>query len=233
MEAMFHDGTLRIFRGKWEDRRGAIPLLELAPGWGLGFWVEFPSEWHEDGQGRLVIYPVWGHIYLHFPWFKLYKDHMQCSGPRFGFQFFADLLWLYHGNETGRSGDRAMTTVYMPWHWEFFSHEVINRHDRWMHSVEAAMTFAQRTTHDYTYTLNSGEVQHRKATIFVERRTWRRRFWFPREMTRQGIDVRFSDEVGERTGSWKGGTTGCGYDMKPGETALDCLRRMEVERKFD
>lgn len=30
----------------------------------------------------------------------------------------------------------------------------------------------------------------------------------------------------------KGGCTGCGYDIKPGETPLECLQRMERERKF-
>jgi len=51
-------------------------------------------------------------------------------------------------------------------------------------------------------------------------------------MTRRTIAVEFNEEVGERTGSWKGGVLGCGYDMKPGETRLECLRRMERERRF-
>lgn len=46
------------------------------------------------------------------------------------------------------------------------------------------------------------------------------------------IDIEFSDEVGERTGSWKGGVLGCGFDMLPGERPVDALRRMELERKF-
>jgi hypothetical protein len=49
---------------------------------------------------------------------------------------------------------------------------------------------------------------------------------------RTSIEVGFDDEVGERTGSWKGGTIGCGYDMLPDESAVQCLRRMERERKF-
>jgi hypothetical protein len=87
----------------------------------------------------------------------------------------------------------------------------------------------------YRYTLRSGEVQERTATIHVERGEWRRKFlkwcpWFA--MVRTSIDITFSDEVGEHTGSWKGGCIGTGYDMKPGETAEQCLRRMESERKF-
>lgn len=54
---------------------------------------------------------------------------------------------------------------------------------------------------------------------------------FPR-MIRNSIDVYFDGEVGKETGSWKGGTIGCDYDLKKGETMLECLRRMEVEREF-
>jgi hypothetical protein len=90
-------------------------------------------------------------------------------------------------------------------------------------------------THDYTYTLRNGTVQHRKAKIGVEEREWRQKWlkwcpWFAK--VSRTIDVNFDDEVGERTGSWKGGCTGCGYDLRPDETPLECLRRMERERKF-
>lgn len=90
-------------------------------------------------------------------------------------------------------------------------------------------------THSYTYTLKNGKVQHRSATINGEEREWRWRWLavlpWPRRV-RRSIDVKFSDEVGERTGSWKGGTVGCGYEWRHGETMLDALRRMERERKF-
>jgi hypothetical protein len=70
----------------------------------------------------------------------------------------------------------------------------------------------------------------------VEEREWRPRWFkwtslFARK--RKTINVDFNDEVGERTGSWKGGTLGCGYDLLPNETPLECLRRMERERKFN
>lgn len=90
-------------------------------------------------------------------------------------------------------------------------------------------------TYPYHYLLRSGEKQDRIATIHVERRRWRLRWlrWtsrFQKEI--HSIDVTFNEEVGERTGSWKGGVLGCGYDLKPGETPLQCLRRMEQERRF-
>jgi hypothetical protein len=46
-------------------------------------------------------------------------------------------------------------------------------------------------------------------------------------------DKKITGEVGERTGSYKGGTLGCSHKMLKGETPLQTLRRMEKERKFD
>ena len=68
-----------------------------------------------------------------------------------------------------------------------------------------------------------------------EDREWRWKLLFiwpyPRKIHRT-IDVQFDDEVGEETGSWKGGTLGCGYTLKRGESMLQCLRCMEKERLF-
>jgi hypothetical protein len=47
------------------------------------------------------------------------------------------------------------------------------------------------------------------------------------------IEIEFDKEVGERAGSWKGGTIGCSYGIKSNETAYQCLLRMEQERKFN
>jgi hypothetical protein len=57
--------------------------------------------------------------------------------------------------------------------------------------------------------------------------------WCPwKKMVHTSIDVKFDGEVGERTGSWKGGTIGCSYEMLPHETPENTLRRMESEREF-
>jgi len=94
----------------------------------------------------------------------------------------------------------------------------------------------RKEEHPYSYTLKSGEVQPRTATVSKRRHvlTWVafRRFGWPR-WNRESIDVEFDDEVGERTGSWKGGTIGCGYDLKLHEPMVAALRRMERERVFN
>lgn len=109
-------------------------------------------------------------------------------------------------------------------------HEKINRQNPFADRPAAATS-----EHPYTYVLRSGEKQVRTATITAERwvigRRYIHRIGWPKE--RKGsIDVHFSGEVGERSGSWKGGTIGCSYDMLPGETPRACLRRMERDREF-
>jgi hypothetical protein len=89
--------------------------------------------------------------------------------------------------------------------------------------------------YDYKYTLRDGEVQDRKANITVEQREWRPKWFMWTSLfnkIRTDIDVEFSDEVGERTGSWKGGCIGCSWGLLPGETPYECLKRMEAERIF-
>lgn len=92
-----------------------------------------------------------------------------------------------------------------------------------------------KVVYPYTYVLASGEVQKRTATVSKRCHVLCRRafkaFGWPK-WVKESIDVEFDGEVGERTGSWKGGTIGCGYDLKPGETMEQCLRRMERERVF-
>lgn len=84
----------------------------------------------------------------------------------------------------------------------------------------------------YRYELLNGKTQDVNATVVVERFT-RRWKWTPLKQVQDSIWVSFSEEVGPERGSWKGGVTGCGWTMERGETVVQCLRRMERERRFE
>lgn len=103
------------------------------------------------------------------------------------------------------------------------------------YDANKALESKHSESHPYRYVLKNGKIQEVVATIFVERMKWRARWWpfIPYRYERTSINVQFSAEVGEGRGSWKGGCVGCGYDFaSPDETPLECLRRMEKERKF-
>ena len=177
---------------------------------GLAANIETPSDWHEERLVWLRVGLGVCRFGISLPWSgRIVPDNGQCSGPRYGFQFFEDICWVYYGKDKSWS-------CYMPWHW---------RH-QWHHEFPET-----KQSHPYHYCLKNWTVQERTATIQIEERLWTR-FWIPWRKLSRCIDVKFSDEVGERTGSWKGGTIGCGYEMKPGELPVECLRRMERERKF-
>lgn len=181
---------------------------------GLQAEIEFPSDWHETARAwvRLGLGVV--RVAFSFPWKWTVPDDGQCSGPRYGFQFSGGSLWIHYGKDHGRKDDPRIS-ITMPWDWRHREHKILTEPE----------------THSYKYTLRSGEVQHRTATIQVQTRLWTRP-WIPRRLFKRTIDIKFNDEVGERSGSWKGGCIGCGYDMLPGESPLNTLRRMERERKF-
>lgn len=181
---------------------------------GLQAEIEFPSDWHEQRRAWVRLGLGIGKIAFSFPWSKVVPDHCQCSGPTYGFHFYEDLFWIKYGKSKGTRDDPRIS-IYMPWHWRHCEHKILTEHE----------------THPYVYTLRSGKVQNRQATIKVETRRWQR-WWLPFRRVSRTIDVRFDDEVGERTGSWKGGCIGCSYEMLPNESPLDTLRRMERERKF-
>jgi len=161
---------------------------------------------------------------------KLEED---CEMPQYGLAIHNETFWIYLGG-VGNGGSKWITWSLPFFTYEFDGHKVQKKDGSWAeHLLDFKGTDGRYTeTHPYTYTLKSGEVQNRTATVFRESRKWHRK-WLPfLTITRACIDIEFNDEVGERTGSWKGGTTGCNYDALKGETMEQTLRRMEKDRKF-
>ncbi len=142
---------------------------------------------------------------------------------------------------------RGLNFSINPFEWTFQRHEV-RRTDGswgpaegyWNHGKDQPVTYSgtdgrEVFTAPYFYILKDGDIQYRTATFCVDRREWRPRCLQWTKMfakVRTCIDVWFDDEVGERSGSWKGGTIGCGWELRPDETPLEALHRMERTRKF-
>jgi hypothetical protein len=201
----------------WKGRRALF---------GLGIYIHD----NEDGGGhRLFNLSIWRvSIYLplgivEHPW-----DPME--GPRWGFSFGNEpdisLYWGHH-----------YWIFDWPWSWHTLDYQkqmILNDENSWV-SVFNYDTIPYSEQYSYTYVLDNGTVQNRTATVSKRRHvlTWSALRWlrWPKWI-RESINIEFSDEVGERTGSWKGGCIECGYHLKKGETMEQSLRRMEQERKF-
>lgn len=193
--------------------------------------------------------PYWALHVLCF-WVRLWQARTMPHGDmhldKWGIGLYERSLMLSWGNK--------VKFVYLPWMYDHCQTEVMLQDDsfvrfeRWNgkgETPEPATIFRQ--VHPYTYVMkrilshdskDANEcVQRRKATVTVKRRSWCWRGWpfrllrWPRK-TSTTIDVQFDDEVGDKSGSWKGGCVGCDYELKADETPVECLRRMERERTF-
>lgn len=200
--------------------------------------IEFPSEWHEAKIAWVHIGLVLIDVNFSFPWKWLAPDHGQCAGPRYGFYFFDRQFVLMWGQDRATREPRRSRHFDLPWAFTHVRHSYYwpdgsLHHDatrgEWERPEETIRTFP------YTYVRKNGEVQNRIASVNGEEREYHLS-WFPwlpwpRKVYRS-INVNFDHEVGEKSGSWKGGCMGCSYDWKRGESLESALRRMERERKF-
>jgi hypothetical protein len=240
--------TLTGFRFFERDHRGRFELrfswAEISGGFGFAAALCLFED-HYSLHVRLG----WPNIFIKLP--ILQRWH---HDPYEGMESWGLSLYLYDAH---LNWGRRCRIVHFPWSWEWQRTSVLMPDGRsWVHELRGhnvrhgevpcelptdkrwwSLRDVPRWQRQlpYRYVLRSGEVQERTATISVEEREWRMRWtqWlpWPRRLQRT-IDVQFSDEVGERSGSWKGGCVGCGYQLLPGEMAEECLRRMERDRKF-
>lgn len=203
----------------------------------LGFLIlPFINNWW-----ALLLIPTlffsWGQIFIHLKDDEDEYDHLEYSIDFYSVDGeFPNHIWITAGKNS--------KTIYFPWAYDWFRTSLLLKDGTWAHEKKGKreefwddkwkeIKFVEQ--YPYTYTLNSGEKQNVTATITVMEREWRRYYTpFTKlfNMVNRVIDVEFSDEVGERSGSWKGGTIGCSYKMEKGETPLQTLQRMSKNRKF-
>jgi hypothetical protein len=204
--------------------------------WSLAFEIIFCGRDENRWPWMLHVHLLLLGAFVHFPCPftpSSKRESYMREWQRWGFSFCDDSLHLHWNEKTKVWFLPFKSFIHM-------RHEVRRSDGSWVPYVgswerDKQPDGREEAAFPYHYTLNNGQVQERTATVFVGRMAWRPKWlaWtslFERE--RQSIDVAFSDEVGERTGSWKGGTVGCGYDMLPNETPEQTLRRMERERRF-
>jgi len=185
-----------------------------------------------------LLFFAWGDIYLSLPYNSGNGDTSEY--PRYGIYMYREGYKIF--NTIALLFGERSKYLDMPWYLEHYRTSVLLNTGKWEHEFRGDdKKFYEREDkwedkYDYTYILRSGKKQHVTATIHVDEREWRRKWlmWTPLfNSVRKTIDINFSDEVGERSGSWKGGTIGCGYEMKIGEEPKDTLMRMQSEREFN
>lgn len=221
----------RTLRKRFELSRPRL-CLKLCK-FGDDGWVDKSGQWHESGHYSLLFFGLW---------IVLWKSKTRPQDgmmDAWGIELYERSLYLQWG--------KRHKFILLPWSFDYQRTEVMlengsfveyERFKAWSFDRTPEPENRYRRIVPYRYVLKSGEVQEVQATITVQRMTWRWRLakmlrlpW-PRKV-RTSIEIEFSDEVGERRGSWKGGCTGCDWGLKRSEDPIAALRRMEAEREFN
>lgn len=213
--------------------------IELYIGWQRHFPVrltyETPGFLDDQERPLLIVSFLFFAAYILFP-FKTSPWVAFEEPPEWGFYIYPE------GRAFVVKWGKKTKYFYFPWCLEFYQKGYMLKNGQW--GIETRKEYRHPSKYEkevmqwkanYSYTTTSGEKQNCVATVTQDFMVWRWRWfmWLPwPRLKKNSIWVEFSREMGERCGSWKGGTIGCGYDLLPGETPLQCLARMEKERKL-
>ena len=191
----------------------------------------------------IFLFIGWGDIYLRLP-FDTGKRN-ECENPEYtvmtfsGNGKFITELWLVWGKKRKH--------IDLPWALQWVRTSTLLHDNSWFNEVKGKRVdynHRQYGSYDwleenklqevYTY-VDKYDNSTVSATVSVQEREWRPR-WFTWtnifSKASRDLGVNFSEEVGSKKGSWKGGVIGCSWQMIKNETPLECLRRMEKEREF-
>lgn len=226
----------RKLLGVWDvgERGWRAKWGEVSWDWGLGLnLILFSSDVSGGGRYSLMLHLFYPKFFIKLA--KANREPSECMGDYWGFTLVGRSVHLHWGRRT--------KVVDFPWDWRQVKHEVQLADGSWgpyefpwRGNVKGNYDGRYIRETPYRYVRRSGEVQTVTASYYVERRTikWRWLRWLPYlRRTSTSISVDFSSEIGEGTGSWKGGTVGCGYEVMRGEHPTSTLRRMENERRFE
>ncbi len=214
-----------LWRG-WLENGQSVELSRSRYGWDFGVGVHVHSNDNDRGD-RMLFLKFWRGTaviplgIIDHPWPAM-------DGPQWSAYASKEFGMTFNWGLRRKSFD-------WPWYLHTLAYEKQLPDGTWRKVSWKDRDQAYTETHPYTYKLRSGEVQHRTATVSKRRHVLCRRavkrIGWPK-WVKESIYVHFDGEVGERSGTWKGGAIGCSYDLRNGETMLDALRRMERERSF-
>lgn len=161
--------------------------------------------------------------------------------PReYGFSFIEENLHVHYGPQTHDSDTTKVKVFFLPWrNWRFVRTSLYDlkgkhfhtEHDSARNSWEAS-TAVRDACPKARFDFEDYDGQQITATTHIEEREWRfgTKFcrwlsWFRRPRIVRSLSLEFSAEVGPEKGSWKGGTTGHGIEMLPGELHAAAFKR--------
>ena len=204
----------------------------------LGFDISYSICGYFDNRPRINLTLLFFRLCITLPFRNDWTD--ECDPPKWGIAIHNNTFWVYKGGKGNWNGGNETWSFSIPFvekNWVRTS--ILLKDGNWEHETKGNYKSfyeeewkEKQAVWEYDYTDKyDGEVIPTK--IYIEEREWRPKWlgWTSLFATvRRTIDVHFSKECGRRKGGWKGGCLGCGYEMKPEEHPIDCVKRMEKER---
>jgi len=208
--------------------------VEFSPNW--GFTIKYLVIGYSDyGYAQFLWHFFYGQFFITFPWkHKVGKDY-SCDHPSYGLTYHNNSLMFYWNKKC------------KVWNLPFFSYDWIRTslllsNGTWEHESKGnRKDFYNKEWTDkqweitipYKHTTSSEGHIDVDVKCHITEREWRRK-WFKWTKTSAKISrtvaVEFSDEVGPRRGSWKGGVLGTGFKIPNNTTDIDKgLKKMEKE----
>ena len=157
----------------------------------------------------------------------------------YGFTLNEGFLNIYLGRQTDDSSTEQRWGWFLPWtQWRHVRHTLYDTDGANGIDVPQgsgsfdALRAIQQSIPKATFSLIDFDGEPVRATTFVEEREWRfgTGWWswlsaFRRPKINRSLSIEFRKQTGPEKGSWKGGTTGTGIEMLPGETPENAMRR--------
>ena len=218
------------------------------------FEITYQECGYESPYGELHISLFGWYSIFKMPWKSRRFPDGDCDAPRWGVAIHSDTFWVYKGGDGNMGGGSRWWTWDLPWFtWEHVRHDVqCNLGDEDAPDIRLVPYDHLQRLNDGKYIpLEENELVYKyhydytdshdgtvvPCTFWVEEREWRRKWfktfgWDATRRVSKYIEISFKDEVGPKKGSWKGGVMGCSYDLLPSEDPMDCIKRMEKERRF-
>lgn len=192
-----------------------------------------------SNKPRITISLLFFTLILKIPFRNKWTD--ECDPPKYGIAIHHNSFWIYMGGKGNWGGNKSKA-------WDFpfitknwYRTSILLKDDTWVHEKRGSnKDFWHEKWNDLKKIWNYDFLDKTDNTLIPTKIHVTEREWRPKWLewtnlfskVRRSIEVEFSEEVGSRKGSWKGGTIGCGYDMLPNENPIDTIKRMEKERSF-
>ncbi len=200
--------------------------------WILPFWVQphrtkiFPKSWDEATVKRLGRNWYW-----------------QCDNRRWGFSIHDNYFQLFYGRQSDDSTLEKRKSWHFPWsEWTIVRRSLFHGDGThhftenfvkgrsvvdWKEMSEIKKKIVKQTVdimdYDGTRLVAMLHIDELEWVRGVRSFAWLKYIFKPK--IRRSLQIEFSEEVGNRKGSWKGGLMGTSIDMLPGEDSFQAFRR--------